>query len=285
MARPRRLAASKVSDYRTYHLSGDLDDQLQGRVGQVINLWEDSPVHAQDSETNKHNTPTSSPTQPGNTPIMSDPEALRKELEEKRAANKKAAQQAEEMKLRNELEEEELKKKEWDLAMSQMKEHRAQVSAQHAKTMEDMKKMAAEATAGETKSSAVAWLQDQLRKMGEPTDPEAKDQQEKELREKEEKKAKINELKQQQQEIALKLAELTGEAPGANKESQDTWFQQLQAALESRGGMDPQKAMIRALTTQGNKTAGPGGVNLLRPDIIQQVKPGWTEPGQPTVHE
>ena len=47
-------------------------------------------------------------------PKMADTETLRKELEQQRAANKKAAQQAEEMQLRNELEAEKLKQKEWE---------------------------------------------------------------------------------------------------------------------------------------------------------------------------
>ena len=72
MDRPKR-AASKVSDYRTYHLSGDLDKTLQGRVEQVIHTLEVS----QDTD-------------------MSDAEKLQRELDEKKAANKLAAQQAEE---------------------------------------------------------------------------------------------------------------------------------------------------------------------------------------------
>ena len=39
MDRPKR-AASKVTDYRKYHLSGDLDKVLEGKVTQAIGNWE-----------------------------------------------------------------------------------------------------------------------------------------------------------------------------------------------------------------------------------------------------
>ena len=39
MDRPKRTA-SKVADFRKYHLSGDLDKTLQGRVDSRINQFE-----------------------------------------------------------------------------------------------------------------------------------------------------------------------------------------------------------------------------------------------------
>ena len=35
-------AASKVTDYRKYHLSGDLDQVLQGRVSGAVTLFENT---------------------------------------------------------------------------------------------------------------------------------------------------------------------------------------------------------------------------------------------------
>ena len=39
MDRPKR-AATKVTDFRKYHLSGNLDQELQGRVDSRINQFE-----------------------------------------------------------------------------------------------------------------------------------------------------------------------------------------------------------------------------------------------------
>ena len=40
MDRPKRAAAAKITDFRRYHLSGDLHDTLQGRVDNRITQFE-----------------------------------------------------------------------------------------------------------------------------------------------------------------------------------------------------------------------------------------------------
>ena len=40
MERPKQ-AATKVRDYRKYHLSGDLDKHIRGKVGQVVSQIEE----------------------------------------------------------------------------------------------------------------------------------------------------------------------------------------------------------------------------------------------------
>ena len=115
-------------------------------------------------------------------PTMTEPdtERLQKELEERRAATKQAAQQAEEMRIRNEMEEEALKQKEWDLAIEQLKNEREEMSAQYAKRMEDMRKLAEETSIPQ--KDAIHWLREQLEKLGAPKDPGA-EQLEKDSRE------------------------------------------------------------------------------------------------------
>ena len=254
MERPKRTA-SKVVNFRTYHLSGDLDKELQGRVGQVVNTFEEIYSSTEDLSVE-----------------MSETEKLQKELDEKRAANKLAAQQAEEMRIRNELEEESLKEQEWELAFQQMRDKREKIASTHKQKMEDLKKMAdaAEETGG--KEGAIEWLQAQLKKIGAPT-TEPTEAELRARKEREEKEKKIAEVRAQQEKLAKQMADLTGETinlPTSKEDEQAQLLQQLHNALESRPE-DPQKAMLRALTTRGNKLEGPGGVNRLNPDILGRL--------------
>ena len=56
-------------------------------------------------------------------------------------------------------------------------------------------------------------------------------------------------------------------------------LQQLQSALSSKPQTDPYRDMLRALTAQSNKTTGPGGVNILKPDILKKLQPEVPEGG------
>ena len=134
--------------------------------------------------------------------------------------------------------------------------------------------MAEEASLDTTsKSGAIAWLQDQLKRLGQPVDVEVKEKEEKACREQEEKMKMVAEIRKQQEDLASKLAELTGDTSSQEQgqPEQEQLWQQLQEALTSKGDMDPQRAMLRALTTQANKTTGPGGVNRLNPDIMGKL--------------
>ena len=116
--------------------------------------------------------------------------------------------------------------------------------AQHNQKVEEMKKMAEQPIP--VQEGALQWLKDQLSKLGEGehTDQESA---EKARKEQEEKNRKIAEIKTQQEELAQKLQELTGENPshsggsGAGPE-QGLLLQQLHAALSTKGESDPQKA-------------------------------------------
>ena len=202
MDRLKRVASAKISNYCTFHLSGDLDQTLQGRVGQVMNTFEDSHIFTTMSDT--------------------ETECLQQELEEKRAATKLATQQAEELRLCNELEAESLKHQQWELAIEQLKKKREEISVQHQKQMEEMKAMAVEQVEGNPKEGAVAWLKEQLKKLGEPVpEPGPTEAEEKAQKEWERKQALIAHIKKQQEDLAMKLAELTEEktspSTGENK--------------------------------------------------------------------
>ena len=80
MERPRQ-AATKVTDFRKYHLSGDLDITLQGRVDTRISQFE----------------------------MAKTQEELQKQLEEEKAQSKQMLEEVEFMKIQNELEAEKLK--------------------------------------------------------------------------------------------------------------------------------------------------------------------------------
>ena len=266
MDRPKR-SATKVANYRTFHLSGDLDETLQGKVSQTISNFEEN--------LNLETTQEEIEGEPSTNKNMSEAEALQKKLEEKRAATKKAAQEAEEMKLRNELEEESLKQQEWELAIKQLKEKREKSMAAHQLKMEEMKKMAAEIEEKEDPSSTVTWLREQLEKLEPGSLARTTEAEEKAKKEQEEKNKMIQNIKDQQAALNKQLAELTGEPSetpqSQGREDQEKWLQQLQAALSTKAEMDPQKAMLRALTTQSNKTLGPGGVNMLRPELANKI--------------
>ena len=269
MDRPKR-SASKVTNFRTFHLSGDLDTSLQGKVGQVVNAFEDK-LSQSDTENSPHTSPDSSPKRD-----MGDAEKLQKELEEKRAATKLAAQQAEEMKLRNELEGEELRQQEWELAMDQMKKKRERMMQLHQAKIEEIKRMTEDTEEEEGNSDMISWLKEQLNKIKQPSEDTKLKEQEEQARLEQERLKQIEDIRNQQQQLAQKLAELTGEpkeGPSVSQkgEEQALLLQQLQTALNPQPEKDPQKAILRALTTQANKTVGTGGVHTLRPDILQKI--------------
>ena len=86
MERTKR-AASKVTDYRRYHLSGDLNTSLVGKVGEAVSRIEDK--------------------------MTQSAEEMKQLLQEKEEKSKKLQQDAELMQLQNKLEAEKLKQAEW----------------------------------------------------------------------------------------------------------------------------------------------------------------------------
>ena len=129
-------------------------------------------------------------------------------------------------------------------------------------------------------SESLEWLKTQ---MGIPGTPKGVTE---DLRrkEQEEKEAAIQELKAQQEEITRKLANLVGDKHNPSGDTmtdilkqamgeesrrpQEVLIQQLRSDLAGKKEEDPNKALLRALITQQNKTAGEGGTSTLKANVL-----------------
>ena len=99
MDRQKRAASGKITDYRKYHLSGDLEQVVQGKVSEAIKLLQ-----------NTHIANLSEPL------IIEDstPEQLQELLQQEKDSSAKMQQQVETMKLRNKLEAQWLQQQQWN---------------------------------------------------------------------------------------------------------------------------------------------------------------------------
>ena len=116
----QKQAATKITDYRHYHLSGDLDNSLQGRVGEVIHQFENN--------------------------MSQSVEDLQREIQEEEEKSKKMQQEAEVLRLKSRLEQERLKQAEWESAIQQLQQARDTREKEHHEAMKRMKDMTKEAT-------------------------------------------------------------------------------------------------------------------------------------------
>ena len=235
MDRPKR-AAAKVTDFRRYHLSGDLDNQLKGQVDLAIQHLE----------------------------MTNTAEDLRRQLESEREHSKQLQEEVEMIKMHNELALEKQKQAQWHSAMEQIKEAREHADREHEKCLEQMKELTA-TSKGDSSSEAIAWLQAQVRDLHKTSEPDSD-------RVREAKEAEIQDLKNQQEAINKKLRELTGtsecEDQGDNPHratQQNAWMEQLRAALSGKREEDPNKALLKALITSQNKKGGEGELTPLNP--------------------
>ena len=140
-------SVNKVTNYRRYHLSGDLDTVVEGKVKEVIDLF--------------------GVTQHTN---MSQPEgATKAELEtmiqEQRENSAWLQQEAEELKLRNMLENKKMQQQQWEAAIQQLREARDLQAQQHQANMEKMKEMAQGHCEEIKGAAAVTWLQENLSRL------------------------------------------------------------------------------------------------------------------------
>ena len=269
MDRPGR-SASKVTNYRQFHLSGDLGEVIQGKVSETID---------------KLQVAIGEPRQTPRIPNMDeDAQQLRSKAEELKAHNSKMQMEAENMKLRNEVEEQELQKEQWEMAMTQHRQAREKMLEEHRKIMDQMKAMSQDAVA-RTGSQAVAWLQGELNGLnGQASiDPE-KERAEKAEREK---ALLVQELQRQQEALQKQILDITNGTqgsspshhpnPSTNNNSQEALIEQLTAALGGRDEeRDQNKALLKALLTANNRTSGSSGTSTLRPELISKL----TSPGE-----
>ena len=255
MDRPKR-AATKVTDFRRYHLSGDLNEQLTGRVDTRINQFE----------------------------MTTSADELRQQLEAEREASNKLQQEAEMLHIQHELEAEKIKQKEWQVAMDQLHEAKEKREADHAKYLEQIKDLST-STRQDAANTALEWFKGQMEALKGSEGP-SREEQEQKRREAEEKQAAIMELQKQQETIAKQLAELTGETvkppvggvptddSNPTPSSSEHLLQQLRAALTGKQGEEPNKSLLRALSLPHNRAAGEGGTNTLKSNILSSILPG-----------
>ena len=167
MDRPRR-AATKVTNFRSYHLSGDLDNQVQGLVESRIEQFD-----------------------------MASTDELKQQLEQERENNKKLEQDAEYARIQHELEIEKLKKEQWQAAMDRLKQAREKVQQDHDRHMAEIERVGA-TTTEEEDSTSLTWLKAQMARL----EPAPTEEQVRARKAREEKEAAIQELKAQQEELA-----------------------------------------------------------------------------------
>ena len=125
----QKRSASKVTDYRKYHLSGDLDQVIKGKVSGAVELLESTMSHLEITE-------------------ETTPEEMEEVLKEKREGSTKLEQHVKAMKIRNEIEAEKLQQEQWEFAIEQLKHTREIMTKQHEDNMEKIRKMTEEAARG-----------------------------------------------------------------------------------------------------------------------------------------
>ena len=125
-------------------MSGDLDTQLVGREDTWITQFE----------------------------MATTAEELQKQLEEEHENSKRLMEDAEIMKIRNELETEKLKQKQWETAIEQLKQTREHAEQEHARAITEIKEKA-EAAKSEVSTTVLDWFKTQVADLSLPnTDTE-----------------------------------------------------------------------------------------------------------------
>ena len=247
MDRPHRPA--KVTNYRQFHLSGDLDQVVQGKVSQTIDRLE---------QTFKALT------------MSSDEESRNAELlaqvSEQKTKNRSMQWQVENMKLQNELEAEKLQEAQWEAALQQLKEAREKMTKEHNRNLEQIKSMNAEPV-HKGSGQAVAWLQEELHNRNQETEAEKRDGEKKQI---------LEDLQRQQEELQRKIADISGKDTGptgmSSDNSQQLLLEQLRSALTTKETeKDPNKALLTALITSQNKAPGPSGTSTLKTDLMNRM--------------
>ena len=109
----------RVTDYRRYHLSGDLEQVIRGKVSNTIGILENTTVTM--SQVNED----------------VDTEQLQQTVAEQKANSSKLQQQVEAMKISNEIATEKMQQEQWELALEELKNTREQMPNNMKKTSQD----------------------------------------------------------------------------------------------------------------------------------------------------
>ena len=257
MDRPKR-AASKVGNYRHFHLSGDLNTSLQGKVDSVVDQFEALNMSQEAI------------------PEGATAEQLREMLEKSKASSAELEAEAEIMKLRNELEAQAMRAQQWELAMASLKESRDKMTEEHGKQIEEIKKITEEGHK-QARAGATDWLKTQLHQLTTPDTGEDEKNRliEEDRKKQEEKNRLIDEIKKQQEQLASQLADLTGEKPTPPKETslntQSSLMEQLRAALTGQKPEDPNRILVKALANTQNRVGDSSGANTLKPELMGKL--------------
>ena len=232
MDRPKR-ATTRVTDFRRCHLSGD----LPGQQTAVLDT------------------------------AMATPEELATQLEEERENSKKMQEDIEMQCIQQELDAKRMKQEQLQAARDKLKQAKEHAALEHSKCMAKMEERTT-SSMEKTSSSTLDWFKQQMEALLKPGTPQADTEENRRKQQQLEKEAAIAGLKRQQEEISSRLKELEGTEPLAdpksdNTSNQELLLQQLKAALATKKEEDPNKAVLRALITQQNKTTVEGGVSTL----------------------
>ena len=217
-------------------------------------------------------------------PVKEDatPEELQELLKEHKDNSARLQQQVKALCLRNELEAEKMQQQQWELAIEQLKHSCELMAQQHELNMNKIRCMAEEATK-ETGNQAVAWMRTQLPGGKEPVAPFDIIEEETPHN-----RLLITQLKKQQDELQKQIDDLTtGKESTADiadllksnmsgghrdKSQQELLLEQICTTLAPKDAdKDPNKALLRALITAQNKTAGKAGTSTLRPDLLHKL--------------
>ena len=273
MERPRR-PVTKIN-YRKYHLSGDLEQVIQGKVSGAIELIE-APHSIPERSEASHSAAMET------TEITEETtqEELQQMLKDRKETSIRMQQQVETMKLRNELEAERLQQEQWALALHQLKQSREKIAQVHEENMERIRNMTDRGQEAEP-SEPARWLQDQL------TGSKA---QERNREEPTPKQLAMDQLRKQQEEILRQMEDLEAEeevSPTAStlrsltqalkghskpKSDQELLIEQIRAVLiPKQEEKDLNKTLLKALITGQNKATGAGGTSTLRPEVLNKI--------------
>ena len=267
MDRPKR--PTKVTDYRRYHLSGDLDQVVQGKVVQAIHKLSLNKTTSMTSVNEDGNQ--------GQSPLST-------ELPEQHEHNQRLQKEVEEMRVRNELEIGKMQQQQWELALQQLKKAREEALAEHRQNMEKMQDMGPPPQTHK-RNQAVAWLEQQIgREQATPPTPGEREPPE-------EAQHLLAELRAQQLELQERIDSITKQAtPSSSPEDlptrlrqalasktgskvdQDILMEQIRTALAPKAEeKDHNKALLRALLTNQNKMTGVSGTTTLKPELLGKL--------------
>ena len=262
MDRPKR-AATKITDYRKYHLSGDLQQEVEGLVDTRVGQFE----------------------------MALSAEQIKQQLEKEKETSQQLEEDVELLRLQNEMDKEKKKQEQLHMAYNKLKEARERANQEHEECMEEMEALASKK---KIPNPTLEWFKAQLGQvgMGQEESQVCPEEHEASIRDQQVKMAAIRKIKAQQEELNKQLADLEGnpsETPPEDilgqlkkalgsqdgaKTRQESQLQQLRAALSGKKEDDPTRTLLKALITPQNRTTAEGGTNTLRPSMMNKIMMG-----------